>query len=336
LCCVCLWVVVSDSCCVVFVCEWWSTHKQTKHNMCQTPSLTNKHNTTCLRNHHSQTNTTQHVSDTFTHKQTQHNMSQTPSLRHMLCCVCLWVVLPDTCCVVFVSGGFWHVLCCVCLWVVVSDTCCVVFVCEWRCLTHVLCLFKQHNMCQTPPLTNKHNTTCVGHLHSQTNTTQHVSDTTTHKKTQDNMCQTPSFVSGGVWHMLCCVCLWVKVSDTCCLVFFCEWWCLTHQKPPLTNKHNTTCVRHLHSQTNTTQHVSDTTTHKQTTQHVSDSGGVWHMLCCLVCLWVVVSDTCCVVCLWVVVSDTCCVVLVCEWRCPPGLINWVNLPDVFQLSFSYN
>jgi hypothetical protein len=62
---------------------------------------------------------------------------------HMLCCVCLWVVVSDTCCV--------------CLWVVVSDTCCVVlclFVsggvwhvlccvgCEWWCLTHVvLCLF---------------------------------------------------------------------------------------------------------------------------------------------------------------------------------------------------
>ena len=33
-------------------------------------------------------------------------------------------------------------LCCVCLCIVVSNTCCVVFVCEWWCLTHVvLCLF---------------------------------------------------------------------------------------------------------------------------------------------------------------------------------------------------
>ena len=30
---------------------------QTQHNMCQTPLYTNKHNTTCVRHHYTQTNT---------------------------------------------------------------------------------------------------------------------------------------------------------------------------------------------------------------------------------------------------------------------------------------
>jgi cation transport ATPase len=168
LCCVYLWVVVSDTCCVVFVCEWWSLTRVVLFvcegvwnmlccvclwvvdNTCQRPPLTNKHNTTCVRHHHSQINTTQHVSDTTTHKQTQ------------------------------------------------------------------------HNMCQTPPLTNKHNTTCFRHLHKQT--TQHVSHTTTHKRrclTHVVLCL---FVSGGVWHVLCCVCFGMWVTGAVFGVFC--WTCL--------------------------------------------------------------------------------------------------------------
>ena len=66
-----------------------------------------------------------------------------------------------------------------------------------------------HNKTKTNK--TKHNTICVGHHYTQTNTTQYVLDTTIHKQTQHNMCWTPLY----------------------------------------TNKHNTICVGHHYTQTNT-------------------------------------------------------------------------------------
>jgi hypothetical protein len=66
----------------------------------------------------------------------------------------------------------------------------------------------QHRVAQAE---DKHNTICVGHHYTQTNTTQYVLDTTIHKQTQHNMCWTPLY----------------------------------------TNKHNTICVGHHYTQTNT-------------------------------------------------------------------------------------
>jgi hypothetical protein len=79
-------------------------------------------------------------------------------------------------------------------------------------------------MCWTPLYPNKHNTICVGHPYTQTNTTQYVLDTTIPKQTQHNMCWTPLYP----------------------------------------NKHNTICAGHPYTQTNTTQYVLDTPIPKQT------------------------------------------------------------------------
>ena len=100
-------------------------------------------------------------------------------------------------------------------------------------------------MCQTPLCTNKHNT----------NTTQHVLDTTIYKQTPHNMCQTPLCTS--------------KQNTTCVRHHYTQ----TNKAQHVLDttiykqtkyKHNTTCVRHHYAQTNTTQHVLDTTQHKQT------------------------------------------------------------------------
>ena len=63
----------------------------------------------------------------------------------------------------------------------------------------------------------KHNTICVIHHYTQTNTTQYVLYTTIHKQTQHNMCYTPL--------------------------------CTNKQN----KKHNTICVVHHYTQTNKTK-----------------------------------------------------------------------------------
>jgi hypothetical protein len=125
--------------------------KQTQHNMCWTPPYVNKHNTTCA---------THVVLCLFTYG----------GVQHMLCCVCLRMVVFDTCCVVFVYawwcsthvvlclfayGGVQHTLCCVCLRMVVSDT--------QHVLDTTMRKQTQHHMCRIPPYVNKHNTTCGEH-----------------------------------------------------------------------------------------------------------------------------------------------------------------------------
>jgi hypothetical protein len=144
----------------------------------------------------------------------------------------------------FTYGGVRHMLCCVCLRMVVSNTCCVVFLYVWWCPTHVvLCLLThhmwnttngkqtQHNMCRTPPYVNKHNKTCVDY-HPLV-----VFDTCCIVFVYIWWCSTHVvlclFTIGGVQHMLCCVCLRMVVSNTCCVVFV----------YPYGNKHNT-CVEH--------------------------------------------------------------------------------------------
>jgi hypothetical protein len=83
----------------------------------------------------------------------------------------------------------------------------------------------------------------VGHNYTQTNTTQHVSDTTMHKK-HNTTCVGHNYAQ-KTQHNMC-------RSQLHCI----------HKN------HNTTCVRHNYTQTNTAQHVSDTTTfYTQKPQH---------------------------------------------------------------------
>ena len=72
-----------------------------------------------------------------------------------LCCVVfvnVWWCSTHVVLCLLTYGGVQHMLCCVCLRMVVSDTCCVVFVYVWWYSTHVvLCLFTyggvRHMLC---------------------------------------------------------------------------------------------------------------------------------------------------------------------------------------------
>jgi hypothetical protein len=106
--------------------------KQTQHNMCWTPPYSNKHNTICVGHHH-----TQQVPCCDVHYDFPIDMIFGSSLPPVVCgrlvsclrylCLFIWVWWCPTHIVLclFEYGGVQHILCCVCLSMVVFNTYCV-------------------------------------------------------------------------------------------------------------------------------------------------------------------------------------------------------------------